>query len=91
LLQSARESDPYYWISLGLEQLKAGQFPAAVESLEHASDMVSGFPELHQYLAVAYWRSGNKRRADEQMALLESMGDGAAATGLRTKFNSNVH
>ena len=50
--------------------------------------MVSGFPELHQYLAVAYWRAGKPRRANEQLALLESLGDGAAVVGLRSKFNS---
>ncbi|MGZ5194884.1 MAG: hypothetical protein ACXWJM_06555 [Ramlibacter sp.] len=88
LLKSARDDDPYYWIGVGLQQLQVRDYSAAIGSLEHASEMVNGFPELHQYLAVAYWRAGKLRSANEQLALLESLGDDAAVTGLRSKFKS---
>jgi tetratricopeptide (TPR) repeat protein len=88
LLEAARNNDPYYWMGLGLAQLQEGQWPAAVDSLEHASEMVNGFPELHRYLAVAYWRAGKLRSANEQLAVLDSLGDEAAVGGLRNKFKS---
>jgi Tfp pilus assembly protein PilF len=88
LLESARNNDPYYWMGVGLAQLQEGQWSAAVDSLEHASQMVNGFPELHRYLAVAYWRSGKLRSANEQLAVLDSLGDEAAVGGLRSKFKS---
>jgi Tfp pilus assembly protein PilF len=88
LLESARNNDPYYWIGLGLQQLQARDYSAAVDAFERAQEMVNGFPEVHQYLAVAYWRAGKLRSANEQLALLESLGDDAAVTGLRSKFKS---
>jgi len=88
MLKAARDNDPYYWIGLGLQQLKVRDYSAAVDSFERAQNMVNGFPELHQYLAVAYWRAGKLRSANEQLALLESLGDETAVTGLRTKFKS---
>jgi tetratricopeptide (TPR) repeat protein len=87
-LKSARDSDPYFWIGLGLRQLKDSEYKSAIDSLERASEMVNGFPEVHQYLALAYFRSGNRRRADEQLVLLESLGDELTVTGLRTKFKT---
>jgi tetratricopeptide (TPR) repeat protein len=88
LLKSAEENDPYYWIGLGLRHLKEREYASAIDSFERASKMVNGFPELHQYLAVAYWRAGKLRSANEQLALLESLGDELAVTGLRSKFKS---
>jgi tetratricopeptide (TPR) repeat protein len=88
LLKAARDDDPYYWIGLGLQQLKVHEYSAAIDSFERAQEMVNGFPELHQYLAVVYWRAGKTRSANEQLALLESLGDDAAVAGLRSKFKS---
>jgi tetratricopeptide (TPR) repeat protein len=88
LLKSARDSDPYYWMGLGLRQLQEREYAGAIDSFERASEMVNGFPELHQYLAVAYWRAGKLRNANEQLALLESLGDDTAVSGLRSKFKS---
>jgi len=88
LLKAARDNDPYYWIGLGLQQLKGRDYSTAIDSFERAQEMVNGFPELHQYLAVAYWRAGKLRSANEQLALLESLGDDTAVTGLRSKFKS---
>jgi tetratricopeptide (TPR) repeat protein len=88
LLKAARDDDPYYWIGLGLQQLKVREYSAAIDSFERAQEMVNGFPELHQYLAVVYWRAGKTRSANEQLALLESLGDDAAVAGLRSKFKS---
>jgi tetratricopeptide (TPR) repeat protein len=88
LLKAAQDNDPYYWIGQGLRQLQARDYSAAVDSFERAQEMVNGFPELHQYLAVAYWRAGKLRNANAQLALLESLGDETAVTGLRSKFKS---
>jgi tetratricopeptide (TPR) repeat protein len=76
-LEALRDHDPYHWIDLGLRYLQDGQYRQAIRALEHAQDMTNGFSEVHRYLALAYWRAGDLREANEQLALLESLGHGA--------------
>lgn len=88
LLEGRQSRDPYHWISLGLQHLQEGEWREAIVALERAQGMVSGFPEVHRYLALAYWRAGEPARANEQLARLASLaGTDAAVTLLSRKFN----
>ena len=89
-LQSRRERDPYYWIGLGVQHLEAGNNRQAITALEHARTMANGFEEVHRYLALAYWRSGEAARANEQLSQLAALtGDEAGATRLRKKLKGS--
>jgi len=89
MLQAGRERDPYHWIGLGLRHLDDGELRQAIDALEHARDIASGFDEVHRYLAVAYWRSGDKARAGQELAALASLtGEDAGVAKLRRKFKS---
>ncbi len=88
-LASARSRDPYYWIGLGVRSLKEGEFRRAVDALERAEEMTTGFTEVHRYLALAYWHTGKVVRANEELALLESLDEGDPdAMLLRKKFKT---
>jgi Tfp pilus assembly protein PilF len=69
-LQARRERDPYYWLGLGLARLQQAQYAQAVDALERAQALTSGFEEVHRYLAIAYWRSGQAHKARDQLAIL---------------------
>lgn len=73
-LERRRERDPYYWLALGLQRLQAEQWHAATAALERAQALSSGFAEVHQALAIAYWRDGRLLQARDQLALLGSIG-----------------
>jgi tetratricopeptide (TPR) repeat protein len=72
-LQARRAQDPYYWLGLGLERLQQEQFADAVDALEHAQALTSGFEEVHRYLAIAYWRDGKLHKARDQLAVLSAL------------------
>jgi Tfp pilus assembly protein PilF len=89
VLKARRDQDPYYWIGLGLEQLRDGNDADAVDALERAQALTSGFDEVHRALAVAYWRVGKLHKARDQLAVLNSLreGDpGVAALGKKFKY-----
>jgi Tfp pilus assembly protein PilF len=89
LLQSRRDADPYYWIGLGLQALQDGQWRQSVAALEEAQRLTHGFEEVHRYLALAYWRSGDRLRANAQLAVLASLEhDSSDIATLRKKFNT---
>lgn len=89
LLQSRRDADPYYWIGLGLQALQDGQWRQSVTALEEAQRLTHGFEEVHRYLALAYWRSGDRLRANAQLAVLASLEhDSSDIATLRKKFNT---
>jgi tetratricopeptide (TPR) repeat protein len=73
-LEARRESDPYYWMGLGLKHLAANEPKRAVDALKHAVEIAPSFSEVHRYLAVAYARSGDSRHANEELAALTGMG-----------------
>ena len=89
-LEALRDRDPYHWIDVGLRHLQDGRYRQAIEALERAQAMTNGFAEVHRYLALAYWRAGDLREANEQLALLESLGKGgdSSTAKLRDKFKS---
>ena len=72
-IQLAQDSDPYFWIGRGLQSLQARQYAAAIQALEKAQKLSTGFEEVHQYLAEAYWRVGNIESAKQQMKILSGI------------------
>ena len=86
-LKNRRTQDPYYWAALGLQHLKEAQFSQAVEALERAQALSNGFEEVHRLLAVAYWRDGQRGRADQQLSLMAQQNiDPDGVLALRKKF-----
>lgn len=91
LLQSRRERDPYYWIGLGRKSLHEGNLRPAIQALEKAQRLTTGFEEVHRDLAIAYWRAGERARANEQLEALASIRPGAEDVAtLRSKFKLPV-
>lgn len=89
LLQTKRDTDPYYWIGLGLKHYQDGQFQQSIRALERAQSLTSGFEEVHRYLALAYWRAGDAGHANEQLALLRTLQPGGTEVArLRKKFET---
>jgi Flp pilus assembly protein TadD len=44
-----------------------------VNALERAEALSTGFEEVHQYLAIAYWRAGYPSKARQQIAVLTEL------------------
>jgi len=87
-LRQWQESDPYYWVAQGIRYLDQGEPRRAVDALEQAESLTTGFAEVHRYLALAYWRLGERKRAGEQLALLSRADpEGPATAKLRRKFS----
>ena len=90
-LQAVRSRDPYHWIQLGRQHLDEGEIRQAIGALEQARNISSGFDEVHRYLAVAYWRAGDVRKAREELAVLASRGDETGAAKLQRKLKGNQY
>ena len=73
MLKARQEKNPYYWIGLGLDSLREAKYSKAVSALEHAQTLTTGFEEVHRYLAIAYWRSGDQAKAKKQLVVLASL------------------
>jgi Tfp pilus assembly protein PilF len=92
LIEARRERNPYYWIGLGLDQLQKGNYTQAINALENAQAISSGFQEVHRYLAIAYWRNGNQAEAKKQASLLSALShDEAGDAALRKKIKKLLH
>ena len=72
-IQKYQDTDPYYWVGIGLDHLKQDRFAKAIDALERAEQLTTGFEEIHRYLAIAYWRNGQQKLADKELATLVSM------------------
>lgn len=73
LIERRQEQNPYYWLGQGLEYLRDAQYRQAVNALERAEALSHGFEEVHQYLAIAYWRAGYPSKARQQIAVLTAL------------------
>ena len=73
LLKKRQDEDPYYWLGIGLGALQRGHFESAVNDLERAASLTSGFEEIHRNLAIAYWRNGQSDSANKQLKLLTAL------------------
>jgi tetratricopeptide (TPR) repeat protein len=88
ILRARQERDPYYWLGVGLDHLQRGNYQKAVDALEHAQALTTGFQEVHRYLALAYWRAGKQLQAKNQLSVLASlMLDDSGLPALRKKIN----
>lgn len=73
-LEARQQQDPYHWIGLALADLQQGNAKLAIDHLERANDIAPTFAEVHRYLALAYGRAGNVKKAREEVATLENLG-----------------
>lgn len=72
-LRQWQDASPYYWLARGKAELQVGQPARAVEALERADALATGFADLHYHLALAYARTGQAVKAREQQALLQGL------------------
>lgn len=68
-----QDTNPYYLIGKGLSALQLNEYKAAIAYLERAQKLTSGFEEVHQALAEAYWKIGATTQAKQQLELLASI------------------
>jgi len=73
LLQRRQALDPYYWLGIGLAALHDRRFESAIRDLEQAASLTTGFEEIHLSLALAYWHSGQREAAQQQLKLLTAL------------------
>ncbi len=83
-LEARQKLAPYYWIRRGLEALQARNFRQAIDALEKAQELATGFSEVHRYLALAYLQSGKPDLAQEQIAALSRINHDDPAVGQLT-------
>ena len=71
LLEHSIGIEPTYaaYLQLGIVDSQSGEFQKAVANLQRATQLDTRAPEAHYRLALAYQRTGDKRRADEQLTL----------------------
>lgn len=82
LMDKIREHEPYYWIDQGLDYFQARNYRRAIESLEKAQKLATGFSEVHRYLAMAYLQDGKPDKAQEQLTTLAMIDDEDPAVGV---------
>lgn len=89
LLAKRRNENPYYWMGLGMAAMRNSDYRAAIDALEHAAALATGFEEIHYQLALAYWRGGQQEAARKQLAVLDSINHAAPGVGtLSKKFSA---
>jgi tetratricopeptide (TPR) repeat protein len=66
-IQASNDKDPHYWIGLGLHAMSQQDYRKAITSLKRAEDIASGFGEIHQNLAEADLKTGDTKRAKEEV------------------------
>jgi tetratricopeptide (TPR) repeat protein len=72
----ATELDPYDFKAfgaLGYGYYLQRQYAMSVESLQHAIQMESGYPEMHYYLGLSQLMLGHKSEAMEQYQELKKL------------------
>jgi Flp pilus assembly protein TadD len=73
-LAARQASDPYHWMSLGLQHLAQKEPSRALGALRKAQDLAPTFAEIHRYMATAYFQMGNVKQAKHEVALMENLG-----------------
>lgn len=66
-INASNEQNPHYWIGLGMYAMDQKDFKKAISSFEKAQKLATGFGEIHQNLATAYFQVGNQVRAKEEL------------------------
>jgi tetratricopeptide (TPR) repeat protein len=91
-LRKHDDEDPYFWVGIGLDHLQQNRYSKAIEALERAELLTTGFEEIHRYLAIAYWRNGQQKLADKELATLVSMrSDDQLVKTLSRKLGRSPH
>ena len=89
LLVKQQNENPYYWMGLGMAAMRDANYRAAIQSLERAAALATGFEEIHYQLALAYWRDGRREAAREQLAVLDGINHQApGVSALSKKFSA---
>ena len=84
-LAKLQDEDPYYWFGKGLVALREGRNGAAVDALERAAELTTGFEEIHYHLGLAYLRNGQRKEASRQMAALSAINTEAPGLAVLNK------
>jgi len=85
-----REQDPYYWIAAGLSHYQQQDYRSAIRALEQAEKLTTGFAEIHRYLALSYWHSGQRGKAQAQLGTLASINsEDPSLAQLTSKFSTH--
>lgn len=86
-IQASNDKNPHYWIGLGMYAMSQQDYQKAINSLEKAQSLASGFSEIHQNLAEAYLKTGNPDRAKEEIRkFVTLLPEHPKSTMFRTKF-----
>jgi tetratricopeptide (TPR) repeat protein len=86
-IKANEEMSPYYWIGLGMRAMRDRSYQAAIKHFEKAEKLTHGFEEIHQSLAEAYLRTGEKQKAEAQLAMLKELNpENPKLSYLRMKF-----
>ncbi|MES2950340.1 MAG: tetratricopeptide repeat protein [Pseudomonadota bacterium] len=85
LLAKRQDEDPYHWMGVGMAALRDGRYRAAIDALERATALTTGFEELHYYLGVAYWRNGQPDAANKQLAAIRAINKQGPSVALLSK------
>lgn len=78
-LLARQSADPYYWMGLGVKSLLDNDPKEAIAKFERAREIAPTFGEIHRYLALAYVRMGDARKAQAEL-------DHAASAGRADKI-----
>lgn len=84
-LAKLQDEDPYYWFGKGLVALREGRNGNAVDALERAAELTTGFEEIHYHLGLAYLRNGQRKEASRQMAALSAINTEAPGLAVLNK------
>jgi Flp pilus assembly protein TadD len=85
-LESRQSSDPYYWMGLGVKSLLDNDPKDAVAKFERAREIAPTFAEIHRYLALAYVRTGDARKAQQEIDLAAAGGRADKVAVIRRKI-----
>ncbi|MES2047286.1 MAG: tetratricopeptide repeat protein [Pseudomonadota bacterium] len=72
-IKANEEANPYYWMGLGMRAMFDKNYQVAIKHFEKAEKLTHGFEEIHQSLAEAYLRTGEKQKAETQLAMLKNL------------------
>jgi len=84
-LQRQQDEDPYYWLGLGLDALGHARYPQAIDALERAARLTTGFEEVHYNLAIAYLRNGQREAANRELRTLNAINAESASVAVLSK------
>ena len=86
-LRQHDDEDPYFWLGIGLDHLQQNRYSKAIDALERAEALTTGFEEIHRNLAIAYSLNGQQKLADKEIAALVAMKtDDQTVKALRRKL-----